>query len=243
MKPHDKRAGFTLIELLVVIAIIAILAAMLLPALSKAKKKAQQTRCTGNMRQLGLAMRMYADDNRERFPEMTSVNWAWDVPYSVVDLVLNSGATRDVFYCPLNPGQNTDGLWNYNNYRVAGYAFTFPGTAGVATTNQNPTITGQRVTGVGAVNPAERVFLADATISKPGQGTKGWAGTYQWINIAGGYTAANWPGHRTSHLIGDKLPEGGNLLMLDGHVENRKFINMVPRTDPAVTPSSPVFWW
>lgn len=120
--PESLRlaTAFTLIELLVVIAIIAILAAMLLPALSKAKLKTQGVQCMNNHRQLMLAWRMYSEENRDVLPYATADSGSQYAPYSWVQGVLdydpanrsNWDVNQDLKKSPLWPYcGNSVGIW------------------------------------------------------------------------------------------------------------------------------------
>src|SRR5690349_5665606 len=96
-----NRGGFTLIELLVVIAIIAILAAILFPVFAQAREKARQASSGSNVRQLGLAIRMYIQDNDERFP---FGGWQPAPPLGATNDWQNSVApyikNKGIYYCP-----------------------------------------------------------------------------------------------------------------------------------------------
>ncbi len=265
------RKGFTLIELLVVIAIIAILAALLLPALAKAKQKALRTQCVSNVHQIEIAMNLYASQSVDKLPVLagSGAAWCWDTPSTAIAVMLKSGLTKKIFYCPSTAPRFTDAqnwagvdgsgngycLWNFNTtslssgFHITGYAFAFSGAdSKLASTNQNQTLQAESVQNFPVpgqstlYGPAERVLLADVVIST-GSTQPGYQhAENNYTSVGGGFV---WPPggatypHLSAHMDGNITPSGQFLGYKDGHADWELFQDASPRTGG----NTPYFWW
>jgi len=149
--PSQIRPAFTLMELLVVIAIIGVLAGLLLPVLASAKRKAAQTQCLNNLKQLGLGMKMYVDENEDAFPGLASrhngyrkedwiywrTNSALYPPVEKSPIMSSVGAVNGkLFHCPLDDIQERLAA-NYSDpYGPYLYSYSFTG-YGLSPDNSN----------------------------------------------------------------------------------------------------------
>lgn len=220
-----------------VIAIIAILAAILVPAVTQALEKARRANCASNLRQAASAWIGYSVDHDGRIEIQSSDlgDWLWDMDRVTRDAMLNTyGLARGILYCPSYPEHNDDFFWNLTETTaVTGYWWIIKRSRGLNYSLLDDADDSYIDVFVGSLEELERPsytpMVADATLSKS---------KTNFTDVRGSY---NIP-YRAPHL--DKatlLPEGANVAFADTHVLWRTYPEEVKLKLRAA--GVPLHWW